>query len=113
MLLGTAGLGVLVARHVLERRGELGLMQALGFLPAALRRLVLGEHLALLVSGLVLGVCCALLAVWPSVTRGGGDLPVGFLASLLAGVLVFGVVVCAIAVSATVRGRLLDAIRRE
>lgn len=113
VLLGTAGLGVLVARHVLERRGELGLMQALGFLPAALKKLVLGEHVALLVSGLLLGVVCALIAVWPSVTQGGGDLPVGFLASLLAGVLVFGVLVCAIAVSMALRGRLLESIRRE
>lgn len=79
VLLGTAGLGVLVARHVLERRGELGLMQALGFLPAALRRLVLGEHVFLLVAGLLLGVVCALIAVWPGMTQGGGDLPLGFL----------------------------------
>jgi ABC-type lipoprotein release transport system permease subunit len=113
VLLGTAGLGVLVARHVLERRGELGLMQALGFLPAALRKLVLGEHVALLISGLLLGVVCALIAVWPSVTQGGGDLPVSFLGALLTGVLVFGVVVCWIAVSSAVRGRLLDSIRRE
>jgi ABC-type lipoprotein release transport system permease subunit len=113
VLLGTAGLGVLVARHVLERRGELGLMQALGFLPSALKKLVLGEHVALLVSGLVLGVSCALLAVWPSVSSGGGDLPVGFLTALLAGVLLFGVLVCAIAVSAAVRGRLMESIRRE
>jgi hypothetical protein len=113
VLLGTAGLGVLVSRHVLERRGELGLMQALGFLPAALRKLVMGEHVALLVGGLMLGVVCALIAVWPSVVQGGGDLPLGFLSSLLAGVLVFGVVVCWIAVSSAVRGRLLDSIRRE
>ena len=113
VLLGTAGLGVLVSRHVLERRGELGLMQALGFLPAALRKLVMGEHVALLVGGLMLGVACALIAVWPSVAQGGGDLPLGFLSALLAGVLVFGVVVCGIAVSSAVRGRLLDSIRRE
>jgi hypothetical protein len=88
-------------------------MQALGFLPSALKKLVLGEHVALLVSGLVLGVSCALLAVWPSVSSGGGDLPVGFLTALLAGVLLFGVLVCAIAVSAAVRGRLMESIRRE
>ncbi len=113
VLLGTAGLGVLVARHVLERRGELGLMQALGFLPAALRKLVLGEHVALLVTGLLLGVISALIAVWPSVTQGGGDLPVGFLGVLLLGVLGFGLLTCWVAVAGAVRGRLLDSIRRE
>lgn len=113
VLLGTAGLGVLVARHVLERRGELGLMQALGFLPAALRRLVLGEHVALLIVGLVLGVISALIAVWPGLMQGGGDLPVGFLASLLLGILAFGLITCGIAVAAALRGRLLEAVRRE
>jgi ABC-type antimicrobial peptide transport system permease subunit len=113
VLLGTAGLGVLVARHVLERRGELGLMQALGFLPGALRKLVLGEHVALLVTGLLLGVVSALIAVWPSITQGGGDLPVGFLGVLLLGVLGFGLLTCWVAVAGAVRGRLLESIRRE
>lgn len=113
VLLGTAGLGVLVARHVLERRGELGLMQALGFLPSALRRLVLGEHVFLLVAGLLLGVVCALIAVWPGMSQGGGDLPLGFLTALLSGVLLCGLITCWLAVASAVRGRLLESIRRE
>ncbi len=111
--MGTAGLGVLVARHVLERRGELGLMQALGFRAGALRGLVLGEHVVLLVAGLVLGIVCAVVAVWPNVRQSAQDLPWAFLGALWAGVLVFGVLVCALAVRGAVRGRLLDAIRRE
>ncbi len=113
VLLGTAGLGILVARHVLERRGELGLMQALGFLPGALRQLILGEHVVLLIAGLLLGIVSAILAVWPSVTQGGGDLPLNFLAALWAGVLGFGVLVCWLAVTLAVRGRLIESIRRE
>jgi ABC-type lipoprotein release transport system permease subunit len=112
VLLGTAGLGVLVARHVLERRGELGLMQALGFLPAALRRMVLGEHVALLFGGLVLGVLTAAISVWPSLTQPGA-LPLGWLSLLLLGILSFGTAVCAVAVTLAIRGRLLEALRRE
>lgn len=113
VLLGTAGLGILVSRHVLERRGELGLMQAVGFLPGALRRLVLGEHVVLLAAGLLLGVASALLAVWPALRQGGGDLPLGFLGLLLATVFAFGVAVCAAAVQMAIRGRLIESIRRE
>lgn len=113
VLLGTAGLGILVSRHVLERKGELGLMQAVGFLPGALRRMVLGEHVFLLAAGLLLGVVSALLAVWPALRQGGGDLPLGFLGALLAAVLAFGVIICSAAVRAAIRGRLIEAIRRE
>ena len=113
VLLGTAGLGVLLARHVMERQGELGLMQALGFKQGALRAMILGEHLMLLFGGLVLGVMSAAVAVWPALKQGDGDLPVGFLAYLLAGILLFGIAICAIAAHAAISGKLIDAIRRE
>jgi putative ABC transport system permease protein len=113
VLLGTAGLGVLVARHVLERRGELGLMLALGFRPGVLRGLVLNEHLVLLVLGLVLGALCALLAVWPSVQQRAESVPWTFLSGLWVSVLLCGALVCYAAVLGAVKGRLLDAIRRE
>jgi putative ABC transport system permease protein len=113
VLLGTVGLGVLVARHVLERRGELALMQAVGFQRGALRRMVLGEHIALLITGLLIGFGSALLAVWPSLRTGSSELPLGFLALLLIAIMLTGVVACAVAVVGALRGNLLEAIRRE
>lgn len=113
VLLGTAGIGVLIARHVLERRGELGLMQALGFRAGALRMMILGEHSALLVLGMMLGVVTAGLAVIPQLISSGGGLPVAFLGRLIAGIFVSGLAVCALAVTAAVRGTLTDSIRRE
>ena len=63
LLLGSLGLGVVVLRNVLERRGELAVMQAVGFRKGALRWLVCSEHGLLLVLGLAVGVGAALLAV--------------------------------------------------
>ena len=65
LLLGSAGLGVVVLRNVLERRGELAVLLAVGFRPRALRRLVLWEHAALQGLGLWLGMFSACLAVLP------------------------------------------------
>ncbi len=112
VLLGTAGLGVLAARNILERRGELGLMQALGFQPGALRSLILSEHAALLVTGLVLGLVSAAIAVWPNIQQSGGALP------RLPGVAQPrhhrpGIAVCFIATVLALRGKLIDAVRRE
>jgi putative ABC transport system permease protein len=113
VLLGTAGLGVLAARNILERKGEFGLMQALGFLPGALRRMVLSEHAALLAAGLVLGLLSAAVAVWPNVRQSGGALPVGFLVWLNVGIFAFGVAVCWLAARFALSGKLLEAVRRE
>lgn len=113
VLLGTAGLGVLAARNILERKGEFGLMQALGFLPGALRRMVLSEHVALLAAGLALGLVSAAVAVWPNVRQSGGALPVGFLIWLNLGILAFGVAVCWLAARVALTGKLLEAVRRE
>ena len=113
VLLGTAGLGVLVARHVMERRGELGLMQAVGFTPAALRRMIVGEHGALLLAGVVVGVASAALAVAPSVLKSSHELPLAFLFELVLAIVAFGFLVCILAATLALRGRLLDAVRRE
>src|SRR5260370_30361930 len=44
LLLGSAGLGVVVLRNLLERRGELGLLVVGGFRRGSLLRLLLKEH---------------------------------------------------------------------
>src|SRR6185503_18771507 len=70
LLIGTAGLGVVVLRNVLERRGELGLLLALGYERSLLHRLVLSEHIGLLAMGLLIGIVAALCAVAPFVFFG-------------------------------------------
>lgn len=65
LVLGTAGLGVVLLRGVWERRKELALLQAIGFRRGDLATLLLMETLVLLLGGLGLGVVCALAAVLP------------------------------------------------
>jgi putative ABC transport system permease protein len=107
LLLGSLGLGVVVLRNVLERRGELGLLQAVGYRKRSLQWLVASENLALLVTGLVIGVVAAALAVLP-VARG-ADLPYG----TLIGVIIFGVTSAWVATWFAMRGRLIDSLREE
>ena len=75
LLLGSAGLGVVVLRNVLERRGELGLLTAVGFRRRLLQRLVLSEHGGLLGLGLALGTAAAAVAVLPAASRAGHATP--------------------------------------
>jgi ABC-type antimicrobial peptide transport system permease subunit len=92
LLVGTLGLAAVLARNVLERRRELGLLQAVGFTPAHLRTIVLSESLLLVGVGLVLGTITALIAVLPALLERPSAVPAGGLALLLLGVLLAGVI---------------------
>ena len=55
LLLGSAGLGVVALRNILERRGELALLRAVGFTPRALRWLVIWRTRRAAMSRIVAG----------------------------------------------------------
>ncbi len=113
LLLGSAGLGVVVLRNVLERRGELGLLLAVGFRRRLLQRLVLSEHGVLLGLGLGLGLAAAAVAVLPVVLTPGTQLPYGSLALTLAAVLLNGLLWTWLATGYALRGNLLASLRNE
>jgi putative ABC transport system permease protein len=111
LLLGSIGLGVVVLRHVLERRGELALLRAVGFRGRALQWLVFSEHSLLLALGLGVGILSALIAVIPALRN--PDVPYGTLALTLGAVLVSGLVWTWAATALALRSPLLSALRNE
>jgi ABC-type lipoprotein release transport system permease subunit len=113
LLLGSAGLGVVVLRNVLERRGELALLAAVGFGPRALRRLVIGEHAVLQCLGLLLGVAAAAVAVLPALLSPSAHLSYGALAATLVLVLASGIFWTWAAARLALRGEILQALRNE
>lgn len=112
LVLGSLGLGVVVLRNVFERRGELGVMRAVGFPSAVLGKVVLGEHAALLSAGLGCGLCAAALAVWPALHGSTSAWPVSLLITLAA-VWLLGLLVTWAATRAALSGEPLAALRQE
>ena len=113
LLLGTAGLGVVVLRNVLERRGELALLAAVGLAPRALRRLVVAEHAALQTLGLALGLAAALLALLPVLLSPSAQISFVSLAATLGLVFLSGLFWTWAAARLALRGELLPALRNE
>ncbi|MBG86653.1 MAG: hypothetical protein CMO80_07110 [Verrucomicrobiales bacterium] len=111
LLLGSAGLGVVVLRNVLERRQELAVMLALGFRRGSLRWLVVSEHAALLLLGLFSGIGAAVVAVIPAMQAPTSDLPYDVLIKTLAAVLATGVFWTWIAAAWALRDKILNALR--
>jgi hypothetical protein len=111
LLAGSVGLGLLVLRNVMERRGELAAMMATGFSRKRVLRLILEEHLLLLLAGMLIGFLAALAAVAPALR--GHDVAWAFLATTLAIVMLNGVAWTVGAALFAVRGSILGALRKE
>jgi ABC-type antimicrobial peptide transport system permease subunit len=97
---------------VLERRRELALLRATGYRSRDLAVLVFAENALLLVSGLVIGGVCALVAIAPAFVARGGRFSWS-LAVLLGAVLLAGLLASLFAARAAVRAPLLQALRAD
>ena len=113
LLLGTLGLAAVQLRNVLQRRGELALLRAVGFARGKLARLVNLENALLLAAGLLLGIVAAAVALVPHLVFGLARVPVALLAWILLGVLVAGLAAGAVAVVAVLRAPLIESLREE
>jgi putative ABC transport system permease protein len=113
LLLGTVGLGAVLARNVLERRRDLGLLSAVGFTPGNVRGMVLSEGLALVAGGALLGAACAIVAVWPALQERAQAVPIGSLTTLLAAVVATGLVSSLFAVRLASATPVVQAIKGE
>lgn len=113
LLLGTVGLGVVVMRNIFERYNEIGLLRALGFRHQSIKKMLLYEHILLLAGGLLGGAFAGLIAVWPSLTSRGADVPYVFIFVSLLGLLLSGIVFTWMATNAALRGHPIQALRAE
>ncbi len=113
LLLGTFGLAVVMVRSVLERRGELALLQAVGFNRSSISWLVLAENGFLLLFGIATGTITALLAVLPHLLSGMAEPPWAALAATLLLILAVGLLAGAAAVAAGLRTPLTPALRGQ
>jgi ABC-type antimicrobial peptide transport system permease subunit len=110
LLLGSAGLGVVVLRNVLERRSELALLRAVGWEQGKLQNLIFIEHAALGLTGLGIGVAAGLLSIIPSLKS--AQAPSGLMLTLLV-IALSALFWTYIATKFALRGALLEALRNE
>ncbi len=113
LLLGTLGLATVMLRNVLERRGELALLRAVGFRAGHVAWLVLCENAFVMLWGLGAGALAALLAMTPHLMSTGADVPWVGLQVLLLGVFAVGMLAALFAVREAVRTPILATLRSE
>lgn len=115
LLIGIAGLGVVMVRAVRERRREIGMLRAMGVRPRTIRRAFVLEATFVALQGAVMGITLGLLTSYEVLVNSStfGDQPLGFsvpwlaIAVILVAPLVASLI--AVAAPATQASRILPA----
>ena len=113
LLLGSAGMGVLVLRQVMERRGELALLRAVGYSRDQAAAVVRAEHYFIVLVGLATGTIASALAVGPSALQPQNHIPFGLLALFLFGTALLSAAWIRLATTLALRAPLVPALRHE
>lgn len=113
LLLGTIGLATVMLRNIVERRGELALMRAIGFRKQQVSLLIIYENAFLLLSGLALGTISAMIAMAPHLISSAANVPWSSLGQLLVAVFAVGMLSVLLAVKAAVKTPILQTLRGE
>lgn len=113
VVLGAAGVGLVVLRNAASRRGELAVLRAVGVPPRKVLLYLMMEHVYVLLAGLLAGIVPALVAVQPAMRSLGQEMPVGAMAAIIAAMVVAGLLGTLAAVRTAARFPLLEALRGE
>jgi len=113
LLLGSAGMGILVLRQVIERRSELALLRAVGYSRKDAARVVMAEQRFILAAGLAAGILASALAIGPTALLTRTSLPLGLLALFLGGTTLLSLGWIRLAAGVALRAELIPALRSE
>lgn len=112
LILGSAGAGLVLLFNVIDRRGELAMMRAVGFSRAAIGRLLLAEHAGLFAAGTLAGGISAMIASMSGLIESGSR-AWGIGAGLVAIVILSGGVWVWMAVRCVMAQQPLEGLRNE
>jgi putative ABC transport system permease protein len=114
LALGTIGLSIIVARTLLERRREMAIMLAIGFLKKNLVFQLVTEYSILLATALGIGLMAALISLLPLILTGFSPVPPGFLILVFLVIMVNGLFwIGGLAIGLIRPGKLLPALNDE
>jgi len=113
LVVGSAGMGIVVLRNVQDRHTELALLNAVGFRSVHLRWMLFAEHGLLIAAGLGIGLVSAMVAMLPAFSASGSRLSVGYHAGLFLAITGCSVVCMTVAVVLSMKGNALHALRSE
>jgi putative ABC transport system permease protein len=101
LVVGIAGIGVIMVRAVRERRRQVGVLRAIGFQASSVRAAFVVESAFVAVEGVLIGTLLALLCSWSITLTNAFGSGISFRVPIISiGVLMVGTLLCALAATA-------------
>jgi putative ABC transport system permease protein len=113
VMIGTFGLGFLLIRNLMDRQQELATYLALGFRKSYIIRLMVTEHLLILVTGMGIGVIAGMAVISPLLFSHSSQVPVAFLAVILGLIFLTGFLWIIFPVRAAMKKNLIVVLKKE
>ena len=112
MITGVAGLGFILLRNFTYRKREFALMMATGFTIRRIRRMILSDHMLILVAGIASGVLPALVATYPSL-KSSPDIPWSYLVVMIVAIAAAGLAALYFSGRSVTAGALISTLKKE
>ncbi|MBN2711652.1 MAG: FtsX-like permease family protein [Planctomycetes bacterium] len=113
MALGTLGVAGILLRNMVDRKREFAVLCAIGFGRSLIVRMVLIENMALVISGILSGAACSLLAMIPQITSEGAAMDWGSVLLYLSFSAAIAFISCWIAARISISSNLIRDLRAE
>ncbi len=113
VIIGTIGLGIVIMQAIRQRKREFAIYLALGFTGKFIFRLIVAEHVAMVLSAIFIGGVAALAGILPSLISQGYYLPGFFLTGILLVLIGNGLLWIILAGRAVMKTDLLQGLREE
>lgn len=113
IIIGTAGLGIVLLRNLADRKKEMALYQAIGFTRRYIIRIILIENLLILLAGIGIGTLSAFAGILPSFLSPAFQLPATYLLIILLLITANGIAWIFFPTHSALRGNQVKALRKE
>ncbi len=92
LLIGTLGLGIVLARNIQQRQSEIALQRAIGISKMKIFQSILIEYCSLMLLGIIIGSIAAIVSVLPGLLSPGAEIQIGSLVGLIAIIILNGLI---------------------
>jgi len=113
LLLATLGMAIVVSQNIHERKTEIAILQTIGFTKKNIQKIILIEHLTLLLAGIISGTIASTIAIIPTIYDNNTTPPIKAMLTLIITITITSIIWTTIATLIATKDNPLQTLRNE